>query len=317
MNANKKQKQKQKQKQKKSVERYAQAFIDYIKTERALAANTALAYRRDLVPYFQFLQDHGIDVFAVTHHTIMDYLWYRKEEGMQSRSIARFLVTIKMFHRFLIMEGYTENDPTTNLVSPRLGMKLPIYLSLVEVEQFLRQPDTTTPHGLRDATMLELLYATGMRISELITLRKDDVHLDEGYIRCFGKGNKERIIPIGEVAVELIKRYHTVYAQQPAFVQQEFLFISTWRKRFSRVGFWKIVKKYARYAQIQKNITPHMLRHSFASHLVANNADLRAVQEMLGHASIATTQIYTHLSQEHLKEKYRKYHPRDQLNAKC
>jgi len=194
-------------------------------------------------------------------------------------------------------------------------MKLPIYLTVDEVERFLLQPNRTTPHGLRDAAMLELLYATGMRISELITLRKDDVRLDEGYIRCFGKGNKERIIPIGEVAIDLLKQYYAVYAQQPKFVQQKqkFLFISNWGRRFSRVGFWKIVKKYARTAQIQKNITPHVLRHSFASHLVANNADLRAVQEMLGHASIATTQIYTHLSQEHLKEKYKRYHPREKL----
>lgn len=289
---------------------YVDSFIDYLKVERSLSLNTTSAYRRDLKKYLEYLEKNNIDLFKVSHKNIMDYLWQKKQESKASRSIARFLVSIKTFHRFLITEGNTENDPTINLSSPRLGVQLPKFLTLKEVELLLAQPDETTIHGLRDKTMLELLYSTGMRISEIINLKKDDISLDVGYLKCLGKGSKERIIPIGAVAINILKKYFSVYDSNPKYVAQNFLFISNWNKKFSRTGFWKIVKKHALSSGINKNITPHILRHSFASHLVTNDADLRIVQEMLGHASISTTQIYTHLTKEHLKDKYKKYHPR-------
>jgi integrase/recombinase XerD len=289
---------------------YINYFLDYIKVERALSINTIDAYAQDLSDYTKFLIDKKIDLFKVEHKTIMDYLWMRKQEGMQSRSLARFLVSIKMFHRFLITEGHTENDPTINLSSPKLGLKLPEFLTVNEVEKLLSKPDITKPKGLRDKTMLELLYSTGMRISEIINLKKENINTEVGYIKCFGKGNKERIIPIGEVAVNILNQYYSTFANNSVFTEQEYVFLSSFGKKFSRVGFWKIVKKYALMIDINKNITPHTLRHSFASHLVANNADLRAVQEMLGHSSISTTQIYTHLTKEHIKQKHHKYHPR-------
>lgn len=288
---------------------YVDSFINYLTVERALSINTTQAYKRDLKQYLKFLEDKNVNLFKVQHKHIMDYLWLKKEEKKSSRSLARFLVSIKTFHRFLINEGNTENDPTINLSSPRLGMRLPKFLTVKEVELLLLQPKENTRNGTRDKTMLELLYSTGMRISEIINLKKNDINLDVAYIKCLGKGNKERIIPIGEVAVDMLKKYlqQKVSSKQSA---QNILFPSSWGGKFSRTGFWKIVKKYAKTAGINKNVTPHTLRHSFASHLVANNADLRIVQEMLGHASISTTQIYTHITKEHLKEKYKKYHPR-------
>ncbi|MFH1714674.1 MAG: site-specific tyrosine recombinase XerD [Elusimicrobiota bacterium] len=289
---------------------YQKNFLNYLKVERALSQNTISAYTRDLNAYFIFLENKNIQIFDVTHHNIMDYLWIKKDDGNKPASLARFLATIKMYHRFIIMEGYTENDPTVNISSPKLGFRLPEYMTVDEVDKFIGQPDLTKKNGLRDKGMLELLYSTGMRISELINLKKNNINLKEGYVICTGKGNKERIIPIGAVAVKLITHYYKEFKLNPQYDSQEYIFISNRNKKFSRTGFWKIVKKYAALAGINKNIKPHMLRHSFASHLVANNADLRAVQEMLGHASISTTQIYTHLTKEHLKDKHKKYHPR-------
>jgi integrase/recombinase XerD len=293
------------------------SFINYLTVERGLSPNTTEAYNRDLVAYLGFLTENteNTDPLTVSHQTIMQYLMARKKSGISARSLARFLVAIKMFHRFLITEGLTENDPTLNLVSPKIGMKLPNYLSLEEVDTLLMQPDTSTLRGLRDKAMLELLYATGMRISELISLKKDDLHIAEGYVRCFGKGSKERIIPIGGTAINLLTRYLELFVQ-PHFVAQACLFTSTMTtktalKPFSRSGFWRMIKKYARQSRITKNISPHVLRHSFASHLLANNADLRIVQELLGHANISTTQIYTHLTKTLLKTKHKQFHPRN------
>ncbi|MFC1484986.1 site-specific tyrosine recombinase XerD [bacterium] len=289
---------------------YLNYFLDYLKVERALSDNTISSYESDLDKYFSFLHEKQVDLFHVSHQNIMDYLWHRKQEGMSPKSLARFLVSTKVFHRFLIMEGYTENDPTVNLSSPKIGLTLPEYLTFEEVEKFLSQPDTSNFFGLRDKVMLEILYSTGMRISELLSLKKVDLNVLDGYLKCTGKGDKQRVIPIGEVAIDLILRYQEQVRENQIYNDQEYMFLSTWNRRFSRTGFWKIVKKYALKLGITKNITPHILRHSFATHLVANNADLRAVQEMLGHSNISTTQIYTHLTKEHIKDKHKKYHPR-------
>ncbi|MCP4481753.1 MAG: site-specific tyrosine recombinase XerD [bacterium] len=286
------------------MQNYLQNFLDYLTAERNLSPHTISAYKRDLLRYFLYLEDKGIELLKVSHKEINEYLWQRKAAGLTVKSLARFSSSIKMFHQFLIAEEYTKNDPTINLASPKISETLPEYLTLEEVELFLSQPNEREPQGLRDKAMLELMYATGMRVSELINIKKADLSLKDGYLKCKGKGNKERLIPVTDIAIKLIKAY--LRKEQGS----EYLFISNRKSPFSRVGFWKIVKKYALKSAINKNIKPHTLRHSFATHLIANDANLRNVQEMLGHSSVATTQIYTHIERQYLKDKHKKFHPR-------
>jgi integrase/recombinase XerD len=240
---------------------YLQNFLDYLIVERNLSPNTISAYRRDLLKYFEYLAEKNLDLLKIQHNDINEYLWQRKQDGVQIKSLARFGSSIKMFHQFLVAEEYTKNDPTINLASPKIPQNLPEYLTIDEVELFLNQPN-----NLRDKAMLELLYATGLRISELINLKKEDVSLRGGYVKCFGKGSKERLIPVGELAIKLIREYLRKADDS------EYLFLSSWKKPFSRTGFWKIVKKYALKSGIHKNIKPHTLRHSFATHLITNDA---------------------------------------------
>ena len=292
------------------MEKFLNEFLNYLKVERHLAENTLASYRNDLLVYLTFLREKNVELFHVSHQDIINYLWRRKEQNISSKSIARFATSIKIFHRFLISENYTENDPTTNLSSPKLAFTLPEYLTHEEIEKLIAQLNPETRVGLRDKTMIELLYSTGMRISEILDLKKNDVNLKDGFLKCKGKGQKERLIPMGELAVDLLTKYLESVNEDELYDSQNFLFLSNWNKRFSRVGFWKIVKKYAFKSGINKNITPHTLRHSFATHLVGNNADLRTVQEMLGHSNISTTQIYTHIDKTHIKNKHKAYHPR-------
>jgi len=289
-----------------------QGFLNYITLEKGLSKNTQISYTRDLKFYFRYLKRKNIDLFSVTHQNITDYLWSRKQKGIKANTLFRFLESIKHFHRFLYAEGYTKNDPTIYLTSPKIIRKLPVTLTAAEVEKLLEQPNPLKPYGLRDKAMLELLYACGLRVSEIINLNLENINLDVGYIRCFGKGGKERIIPLGRYASEAVGEYLNRVRLKPRYDtgQDSALFLDKLGDRFSRVGFWKMIKKYARKAGINKNITPHTLRHSFATHLLERGADLRAIQEMLGHADISTTQIYTHLDREHLKELHKKYHPR-------
>jgi integrase/recombinase XerD len=290
-------------------------FINYIDVEKGLSKNTKLAYHRDLFHYLAYLEENHKTATSVVHSDLMEFLLI-KRKYLSPSSLARVITSIRMFHRFLVSDNYCETDPTQNLDSPHLGLKLPIVLTFGEVEALLNAPDLGTAAGIRDKAMMELLYATGMRASEIVNLKLEDVNLQLGYLRCIGKRGKERIVPIGSKAIKFTNLYlkkvrssHKVLSR-PSTSQPKILFLNPSGKKFSRVGFWKIIKKYANLSGITKEITPHTLRHSFATHLLERGADLRSIQEMLGHENISSTQIYTHLSRERLKDLHRKYHPR-------
>lgn len=287
-------------------------FVEYLTIERGLSTNTLESYERDLQHFRAYLQKRGSTLLDdVREHHISSYLGYLHDEGRANSTISRNLASIRSFFHFLVREECIQNDPTLHVETPKIEKRLPRVLTPEEVERLLRAPDQTTIAGLRDAAMLELLYATGIRVSELVSLSCGDVHLSSGFLRCMGKGGKERIIPIGEYAVQALSTYLQV--GRPAFLRdsdEDALFLNHHGTQMSRQGFWKILKKYAQEAQIIKDITPHTLRHSFATHLLERGADLRAVQEMLGHADISTTQIYTHVTRGRLREIYASAHPR-------
>ncbi|MGB5420908.1 MAG: site-specific tyrosine recombinase XerD, partial [Desulfobacterales bacterium] len=268
---------------------------------------------RDLVRYISFLSEGGrATVSEADTPLILKYLISMRGDGLNARSRARHLVSIRGFYRFLAQEEILSSDPTRLIDLPKSGLKLPDVLTIDEVKRLLDAPDPKKPSGCRDAAMIELLYAAGLRVSELITLKLQDVNLTAGYVRVFGKGAKERVVPIGQYAQEKIRRY-TNGARQALLKDRisATLFVARAGKPFSRQGFWKLIKRYGLRAGLRKVITPHTLRHSFASHLLEGGADLRAVQTMLGHADIATTQIYTHVARDHLKYLHRKFHPRE------
>ncbi|MFE5471464.1 site-specific tyrosine recombinase XerD [Bacillus safensis] len=288
-------------------------FIHFMTVERGLSENTIVSYKRDLQNYLSFLMTHEqlTDINDVTRMHIIHYLKQLKEEGKSSKTSVRHLSSIRSFHQFLLREKVTTDDPSWNIETQKTERTLPKVLSLGEVEKLLDTPNQHTPFDYRDKAMLELLYATGIRVSEMLDLTLADVHLTMGFIRCFGKGRKERIVPIGEAAASAIEEYiekgrSKLLKKQPS----DSLFLNHHGKKMSRQGFWKNLKKRAIEAGIQKELTPHTLRHSFATHLLENGADLRAVQEMLGHADISTTQIYTHVTKTRLKDVYHKFHPR-------
>ncbi|MFB0527269.1 MAG: site-specific tyrosine recombinase XerD [bacterium] len=290
-------------------------FINYIDVEKGLSKNTKLAYQRDLAQYLKYLEENRKIATGITHSDLMEFLLIRRRY-LSPSSLARVITSIKMFHRFLVSDNYCETDPTENLDSPHLGMRLPKVLTFAEVEALLSAPLTNTPAGIRDRAMMELLYATGMRVSEIINLKMEDVNIKLGYLRCIGKRGKERIVPIGSEAIKFVNIYlkkvrstHKALPK-PSTLQPKSLFLNPSGRKLSRVGFWKIIKRYAVLSRITKEITPHTLRHSFATHLLERGADLRVIQEMLGHESISSTQIYTHLTRERLKDLHKKFHPR-------
>ena len=287
-------------------------FLNYLSVERGLARNTIISYRGDLGSYANFLQGHGANVLSkVSRNDITNFMFSQKDKALSPNSIARSLAAIKSFHRFLVRERILKNDPTSLIDSPKLWKKIPETLSLNEVEALLAAPNIRDKQGIRDKAILEVLYATGMRVSEAASLKINNVNLEVGFLRCIGKGNKERVIPLGKKAIESIKRY--LENSRPHFLhkkESEFLFLSRLGKNISRQSLWKIIKRYARAQRIKKPIRPHILRHSFATHLLERGADLRSVQEMLGHSSISTTQIYTHVSKDRLKAIHRTFHPR-------
>ena len=288
-------------------------YIDFLMVEKGLAAQTIEAYSRDLVRYISFLDESGrAAVSEADTPLILKYLISMRGDGLNARSRARHLVSIRGFYRFLAQEEILSSDPTRLIDLPKSGLKLPDVLTIDEVKRLLEAPDPKKPSGCRDAAMLELLYAAGLRVSELITLKLQDVNLTAGYVRVFGKGAKERVVPIGQYAQEKIRRY-TNGARQALLKDRmsATLFVARAGKPLSRQGFWKLIKRYGLRAGLRKMITPHALRHSFASHLLEGGADLRAVQTMLGHADIATTQIYTHVARDHLKHLHQKFHPRE------
>jgi integrase/recombinase XerD len=287
-------------------------FIHYLAVERGLADNTLESYNRDLNQFLGFLESEKTeDLQQVTRNMIMAYLLLLQKKGRATATVSRHLATLKSFYHFLLRERYIDKDPTENLESPKLEKKLPRILTIYEVEMLLNQPNGMDSAGFRDKAMLELLYATGIRVSELINLDLNHINMDMGYIRCFGKGAKERIVPVGSLARNSVSEY--IQRGRVKLIKnkpEQALFVNQHGRRLTRQGFWKIIKKYALRAGILKVITPHTLRHSFATHLLENGADLRSVQEMLGHADITTTQIYTHLTKGHLRDVYSKSHPR-------
>jgi integrase/recombinase XerD len=276
--------------------------------ERGVSPRTLISYKTDLTAYLQFLQERQKDLFGITHEDLTDYLWSRKSKGIQASSLARYIASLRSFYRFLVAESLIEKDPTAFLQSPRKPERLPRYLSVDEVSQLMNAVRGSGADKIRLHAMLELMYATGLRVGELTRLTFDQLDLKVGYVRAFGKGAKERIVPVGERAKLAVQGYLQRRPETPASIKT--IFVSNRKTPMSAVQFWRLIRQAAREAGILKPVTPHTLRHSFASHLVQNGADLRAVQEMLGHASISTTQIYTHLSRSHLQEAHRKFHPR-------
>jgi integrase/recombinase XerD len=287
-------------------------FLDYLSLERGLSANTRAAYADDLTRFLDFLRGRSLrSLSAVTRKHILDFLMAEKARGQASRSLARRLVAIKVFLRYLHQEGLLDANAAEDMESPRLWKVLPDTLTLKEVDALLNAPGKTNRYAERDRAILETLYGTGLRVSELAGLNLADIRFDDGYLRCLGKGNKERVVPLGRSAQDRIIKYRD--AVRPRLDRSgdgKPLFLTVRGRRFSRKSLWKMIKQYARQAGIAKNIKPHTLRHSFATHLLANGAPLRVIQEMLGHADIATTQVYTHVDSSRLKGVHAKFHPR-------
>lgn len=289
-----------------------QRFLDYLTVEKGLAANSISAYGCDLAQFVEFVRSRGVDSPTdLDGGTAVAYAESLSRAGFAGTSIARKLSAVRTFSKFLVREGILRVDFASNLEVARPKTRLPATLTIQDVESLLAQPDTSKPLGIRDRAMLEVLYASGLRVSELVSLKTEDVNLDVGFLRCVGKGGKERIVPIGDVATACVKQYlQRARGDLTAGGRSEFLFVSQRGAPMSRVMFWKIIRKYAASAGIRKRLTPHTLRHSFATHLLEGGADLRAIQEMLGHASITTTEVYTHVSTGRLYEVYDIAHPR-------
>jgi len=287
--------------------RYLENFRLYLLAERGLAKNSVEAYIRDIIQFFEFTDK---DPVKTETGDISRFLYSLKKSKLRPRSIARKLSSIRVFYKFLFSEGYIDHDPSELIETPSIPVYIPVVLEVYEVEKIIDAVDTSEPLGLRDLACIEILYGCGLRISELLSLRMEDVFLEDGFIRVIGKGGKERLVPLGGKAKKAILDY--LEKGRPFFekTKNPLLFLSKRGKKISRMGFWKRLRKYVDMAGIKKHVTPHTFRHSFATHLLEGGADLRAVQLMLGHSDISTTQIYTHVSREYLKEIVRSFHPR-------
>jgi integrase/recombinase XerD len=287
------------------------SFLEHLVVERGLRQNSLEAYQRDLLRYLAYLRTRNLEAVSLDRTDIPRYLLTLREAGLAPRSVARHLSAIRQFHRFLVRQGRAAADPTSHLEAPRPWRRLPGVLSSDEVDRLLAVREGATPRGLRDRAMLELMYASGLRVSELIRLRLGDVDLGLGVVRVVGKGDKERLVPVGDAAAASLRAY--LKAGRPRLEKRrtsDYLFLGRHGRGLTRQMFWQLIKRVARTAGIAGPVTPHTLRHSFATHLLEGGADLRSVQLMLGHADIGTTQIYTHLSRTHLKAMYDKFHPR-------
>ncbi len=291
--------------------REVSAFLDFIRVEKGLAANSISSYGRDLAGFAEYLRRREIPLPEAGREDIRGFLASLYERGLSARSVARHLVSVRNLFRFVVKEGRRESDPTAEVDAPQIGHSLPKHLSAEEVEKLLRQPDPSTPSGLRDKAMLELLYATGVRVSELVGLRLEDFEPDLGVLRCQGKGSKVRLIPVGKSALRAVEAYlrdgRSLHGKGRG---APYLFLNPRGGRLSRVGFWMLIRRHGRAAGISSPLTPHVVRHSFATHLLERGADLRSIQLMLGHSDISTTQIYTHVLKERLKQVYQSHHPR-------
>jgi len=289
---------------------YLPIYLDYLAVEKGLAKNSLAAYRSDLRHFGHWLGDQGMELERVARLQIIRYFQALRGAGISARSVARALAAIRGMFRFLVAERHLKHDPTENVENPKLWTTLPKSMQPGEVEALLAAPDRATPEGLRDAAMLELLYATGLRVSELIHVRIESVVMDAGFLRTIGKGSKERIVPFGDSARDAIVAYLEQGRAHFAKSPDPHLFLSNRGRAMSRQSFWMKITRYARQAGITSRISPHVLRHSFATHLLENGADLRSVQMMLGHSDISTTQIYTHVSRARLQRMYEQFHPR-------
>lgn len=287
-------------------------YLNYLLVERGVAQNTLESYGRDLRRYLAFIAQKGLTDFKeALPETIVEYLVSIKNEGLSANSMNRALAALRGFYKYLLMEKLIEQTPLANIELAKVWMRLPDTISKEEMQLILAQPGDKTPAALRDTAMLELLYATGIRVSELINLKMNSINWQVGFLTVMGKGSKERIVPIGKTAYDYVRMY--VDKARPQLLQKkstEVLFLNRFGGKFTRQGFWKMVIRYTRQAGLQKKVHPHTFRHSFASHLLEGGADLRTVQVMLGHADISTTQIYTHITRERLREIHQKYHPR-------
>ncbi|MDD4091595.1 MAG: site-specific tyrosine recombinase XerD [Smithellaceae bacterium] len=287
-------------------------YHHYLLIEKGASGNTLEAYGRDLKRYLTFLEQRGIsDARSVAPQTVVDFLVQIKSEGLSANSMNRALAALRGFYNYLLQERVLEESPLAHIELAKVWMRLPDTVSQEEMNRILSGPEDSTPSGLRDRAMLELLYATGLRVTELISLSMNSINWQVGFLVVMGKGGKERVVPVGKTAYDFVRRY--VDEARPKFVRSkttEVLFLNRFGRAFTRQGLWKIIVGYAQKAGLQKNVHPHTFRHSFASHLLEGGADLRAVQVMLGHSDISTTQIYTHVTRERLKEIHRKYHPR-------
>ena len=295
-----------------TLDSLTEQYLNHIQLEKGLSKKTVEAYSSDLARYVNFLYTEKINMVDTTDmFVIIKHLINLQKDGLGAKSRARNLITIRGFYKFLTDEGVLTKDPAREIDIPKTGLKLPVFLSQKEVEKLLTSLEEKKPSQIRNTAMIELLYASGLRVSELIHVKFQDINTEMGFVRVFGKGSSERIVPIGEYARKSINNY--LFFARPIILKgltSKYLFVARKGNPMTRQGFWKLLKKQAIIAGIEKNISPHMLRHSFATHLLEGGADLRSVQMMLGHVDISTTQIYTHVSRSHLKKIHEKYHPR-------
>jgi integrase/recombinase XerD len=287
-------------------------YLTYLRDVRRVSPNTIESYARDLALLAAFAEKRGTDVAALRREDLEAFVRQLMSSGLAPRSVARAVACVRGFYRFVAIEQKQDSTPADDLRPPRAWAALPKFLSLDEVDRLLAQPDTSTARGLRDKALIELLYATGLRVSELVALRAGDLNLDEGYLTCIGKGDKQRMVPLGQEAADWVRRY--IREGRPRLLKKKsspWLFVNARDgEALSRVGFWKVLKEYGMKAGITRDLSPHMLRHSFATHLLERGADLRMIQAMLGHADLSTTQIYTHVLEARLRAVYDKFHPR-------
>jgi len=287
------------------------AYLDHLRVERRLAEHTLESYARDLAALFGYAAGAGRAIEALDRPALEAFVREQRTRGLSPRSVARLVAAVRGFYRFLVIDRRLASSPADDLRPPRAWPALPKSLSLEAVDTLIAQPDVSTPLGLRDRAMIELLYATGLRVSELVGVRLADLHLTEQYLTCIGKGSKERLVPVGEQAAAWVRKYQAT-ARRDLLGRRASprLFVNARGGSLSRVGFWKILKRHARRANLPRSVSPHVLRHSFATHLLERGADLRAIQMMLGHADLSTTQIYTHVLEARLRTVYDRFHPR-------
>jgi len=294
-----------------ALEADVRTFLSYLRVEKGLSDNTIQSYRRDMLKFVGFLDKQNVVTAKIQRQDVVDFLAMLYKRRLDSRSVARHLVTIRHFFRFSLLEGFIKEDPAATIESPKFRQSLPYFLSVEEVERLLAQPDTSSAIGLRDKAIIELMYSTGIRVSELASIRVGDLQLDAGCLRCIGKGNKERLVPVGKKALAVVEAY--MKKSRPELLKDNAsanLFLNQRGRPMDRVMIWKMMGRYGRKAELRKPLKPHTLRHSFATHLLDRGADLRSVQMMLGHSDISTTQIYTHVVEERLKQVYKAHHPR-------